>query len=389
MGIFKAQGVWQEDYQPATVLFRDEQVSKLTHYLQPVFSACRGYNVLCIGDYGTGKTATVNHVRSMILATGKKVGRKVDIVYINCSRFKAARQSVSVSRLFTSYLQQHGMKAYHTLPSDLLAGMVEKEIRNHDGTVIILDEVDYYILNRINDFDRLAYMTSRIFPATSLILITNKFEVAKYMSSDLDPRVADTFGRNLKTVAFSDYIERELYEILKDRAATGLNDGTYDNDVLEFITSISFNQGWKARGVITLTRESGERAEREGMQKIEKWLVEAVAKQKPIRELESIIATLDPPMKNVLNFLLRMKETKPWVRESDALEWFMSKSSDLRLLSGTSETTFYTAINKLKGMTIIHSERDSKGRGKGVITRIRINPTYIDTVKNALKVEDD
>jgi Cdc6-related protein, AAA superfamily ATPase len=102
--IIKQDNVWDEMYIPERILFRSEQLKKVEDNLQGVFRHGRARNILCIGDYGTGKTACIRYVLNQ---TEKKTAEK-DISfkshYFNCANFTQSEKSVTVSRIISDIL---------------------------------------------------------------------------------------------------------------------------------------------------------------------------------------------------------------------------------------------------------------------------------------------
>jgi Cdc6-like AAA superfamily ATPase len=202
------------------------------------------------------------------------------------------------------------------------------------------------------------------------------------LNEKIDPRVRDTFTRTLKIISFGDYTEDELYGILLSRAYDGFVETAYRSTTLRYIAHLCFNNGWRARGVISIARDAGLTAEMEGKNCIEDWMVDKVVMIRPEQELTKIISSLDPPTLNILHYL-DIRDS--WVAEGEVLAWMQSKEKDLNLLTGTSKTTFYTSIGRLKGMEIIESELIGRGRAKGTFARVRIIPKYRKVVKDALQ----
>jgi len=374
--IIKNREVWEETYVPERILYRDEAISKLNYFLKPALEGGRAYNILCVGDYGTGKTVCVRYVV-------RDLERKADgfkSYYINCAEYARERKSITVGRIITQCLREDGIRVYLTLPYEVKLDMFKKHILKYKSVVFILDEVDYYLSNKRNDFETFAYISSRLLPNTALVLITNKFWVTDYLFKSLDIRVQDTFSRRLRVVSFGDYTEDELYGILLDRARIGFYEGSYSDEVLRYIAHISYVNGWRARGVINIARSAAELAEARGEDSIKTVHVDEVANILPREELKEVIKRLDPPALNILNYLRIRKEAL----EQEVLEWFKSRSPKLGVRIGTSRSTFYSALSRLRGMGLVRSEVRGRGRGKGRYAVLRIVEDYYDLVEESL-----
>jgi Cdc6-like AAA superfamily ATPase len=243
---------------------------------------------------------------------------------------------------------------------------------------LILDEVDLYLSQKRNDFQSLAYIISRSLPGTSLILISNKFWVPHNLQ-ELDQRVVDTFTRKLSTIAFNEYSIAELYGILADRAKIGLCENSYDEDILEYISEISFDRGLRARGVIDITREAALLSEREGKDKIDFSHINKASDISYEQELKKIIKTLDPPAIIVLGLLLNKGGSGV---EKELFEEFKEKAKN-SFNDSISRATFYNVLSRLKGMEIIRSE--IKGRGKNRRAILHVNEEYSSIAEAGIK----
>jgi len=377
--IIKQDNVWDEMYIPERILFRSEQLKKVEDNLQGVFRYGRARNILCIGDYGTGKTACIRYVLNQ---TEKKTAEK-DISfkshYFNCANSTQSGKSVTVSRIISDILLKNSIKGvYPTLSWEFKFDKFKNYIRNFTSFVLILDEVDLYLSQKRNDFQSLAYIISRSLHGASLILISNKFWVPHTLQK-LDQRVVDTFTRKLSTIAFNEYLIAELYGILADRAKIGLYENSYDEDILEYISEISFERGLRARGVIDITREAALLSEREGKDKIDFSHINKASDISYEQELKKIIKTLDPPAIIVLGLLLNKGGNGV---EKELFEDFKEKAKN-SFNDSISRATFYNVLSRLKGMEIIRSE--IKGRGKNRRAILHVNEEYSSIAEAGIK----
>ena len=378
--IIKEIRVWDEIYVPDKILFRREQLGRLDECLQGAFKYGRASNALCIGDFGVGKTASIRY----ILKQAGKEAREKDIhfkyYYFNCADFAQTGKSITLNRIVSNILQEEGIKGiYPTLPWEVKFEKFKNLIRNFNSTVLVLDEIDFYLHQKGNDFQTLAYIFSRSLSGTSLILISNKFWVPHFLQN-LDTRVVDTFTKRMRTIAFNEYSVDELYGILGARAVMGLYEGSYDEEVLDYIARISFERGLRARGLIDITREAAMLAERERSNKIKFSHVNKVSSLTYEQELKKIIKTFDPPAINVL--LLLINRGGHGI-EREIFEEFEQKSEKDGFISSISRATFYNALSRLKGMEIIRSELKGKGRYRRAI--LHVNEDYFDIVKKGVK----
>lgn len=381
--IFIDRTVFTEQYIPEKILFRNKQINDLVAWMNPSLNRARGCNVLCLGDYGTGKTSTVSYV---VKNVNNIVGQQVDgfkVYWVNCAEYTSIRQNVTLNKIFIRWLKSEGITVYPTSPTVLITDLMKEVVEKYNSTVFVFDEIDEYLRNPNNDFSRMAYLISRSLKNTIAVMITNKFWVGNYLQTELDARTIDTFSRNMQTIGFSDYSRDELYDILKARCEIGLKPTAYNENILHKIADISFNQGLKARGVINLTLWAGELAERNGYGQIETWMIETVTKHKHQIELENIISTMDTPSRAILYYLCKNKN-RGWIKEQEILDWFQNNETKLKLLRSTSKYVFHHAVVKLRGMEIVEREIVGRGRGRGTYGQLRISPAYSDMVCEVL-----
>lgn len=381
--IIKNPLVWDESYLPERILYREEALSREKQFLSSLLKKRpRTENLLCVGDYGTGKTVCTRYVLSEIESKTKKEGILFKYFYINCAEYSQAGKSVTVGRIITRCLKNEGYKIYPTLPIEFKLGLLENFSKKLDSLIIFLDEVDYYLSHKRNDFETLAYIISRSLPNASLVLATNKFWIYDYLNDGLDSRVQDTFSKRLKVISFGDYTEDELFGILLDRAKIGFEKGSYSRDVLEYIAYLSYQNGWRARGVINIARRAAELAESKGEDIITYDHADEIVNEWPKNEFAEIIKRLDPPALNILQYLVR-KGGK--AKEGEILDWFKEKAPEVSLKAGRSRATFYNALSRLKGMEIVESKVMGKGRGKGQYALLEIKGAYFDLMKEAIE----
>jgi cell division control protein 6 len=383
--IIKQNDVWDETYLPEKILFRSEQLERIEYNLQGIFKYGRPRNILCLGDYGTGKTACVRYVLKQMEDKTAEKDISFKVHYFNCANFTQFGRSITVNSIISDILLNNNIKGiYSTLSWDIKFDKFKNYIRNFTSFVLILDEVDLYLSQKRNDFQNLAYIISRSLPGTSLLLISNKFWVP-YFLQELDPRVVDTFTRRLTTIAFNEYSVEELYGILADRSKIGLYDGSYDENILEYISEISFERGLRARGIIDITREAALLAEKDDLDRIDFLHVNKAANISYEQELKKIIKTLDPPAVVILGLILNNGGT---VVEKEIFEEFKKRTENGEDNSGISRATFFNVVSRLKGMEIIRSEIKGKGKSRRAI--LHINEEYSSIAEAGIReaIED-
>jgi cell division control protein 6 len=379
--VLKNIQVWKEAYIPARIVDREESKEKISYFLEPVLRKGVAHNMLCVGDYGTGKTATIRFSIEQLSIEARKLGINFKPFYFNCGEISRPGKTTTAGKIITGFLREDRIRVYPTLPHEIKIELLKKQIKNYDSVIFILDEVDYYLSQKRNDFETFAYLATRSLPNTSIILITNKFWTHDYLSKKVDARIQDTLTRRLKVISFGDYTEDDLFEILLDRAQIGLEDGCYSKEILQYIAHTTYFSGARARGVIDITKEAALLADKRSDKKLTKIHVDEITNIIPEKETKEIIKKLDPPALNILHYIM---ENRSSPLERDVLNWFKGKSPKLGLTSASSRTAFYLALSRLKGMDLVVSDIIGRGKGKGKYAILRIPKEVLPLVKDAI-----
>ncbi|NLV13243.1 Cdc6/Cdc18 family protein [Haloarcula argentinensis] len=208
----------KHNYIPKQITNREREQSELSNVL-PEGSA---QNLFIHGSRGTGKT----HLTHLTL---EETADEVNKCYIPCdghdTQYKALKQ------IYRNLSNEEIGDGYHT--SDLQRKVVEKT--QAVDTLIVLDEVDFLLLNDGND---LLYFLSRMETRgnTGLILISSNHEelknqVEERTYSSLQPR----------RIGFEPYTAEEAYEILVARARKSLKPQSLQKAALTYIASTTQN----------------------------------------------------------------------------------------------------------------------------------------------------
>ena len=125
------------------------------------------------------------------------------------------------------------------------------------------------------------YQIVSTFPASSIHLISNRFDYA----AKLDPRIKSRL--TLSGLEFKPYSADEIYKILTERVKIALRKDSFPPPLLKQIANITFNKGDLRIG-LHLLRESSKIAEKSGKIKIDKEhvkkAIETVLDRKPEEE---------------------------------------------------------------------------------------------------------
>lgn len=290
--VFKDREVLRPDYIPNELPHRDEQISKISSILAPIFRGERPSNIFIYGLTGTGKTAVVKYVLIKFEEYTAKIEKPFKYSYINC------RYDDTTYRVLARLADSIGVKIPFT---GLSTSEVFRRIINAlDGLgiplVVILDEVDslvkkcgdelLYRLTRINEELKRGKIT--------ILGITNDVNFIER----LDPRVKSSLGE--EEVIFPPYDALQLEDILSRRAVKAFKPDVLEDGVISLCASIAAKEHGDARRALELLRVAGEIAEREGKSKVSKEHVFSARMEIEKDRVAEVIKTLPLHSKLVL-----------------------------------------------------------------------------------------
>jgi len=118
----------------------------------------------------------------------------------------------------------------------------------------------------------------------------------------LDPRVRSRLGQ--LDVLFKPYDAEQLQDILRQRAADGLNEGAIGPGVIELCAALAAQEHGDARCALDLLRISAEKAEQSGEETVNQSHVRIAQSQIESDQMTPVIATLPSQQKIVLAAVL-------------------------------------------------------------------------------------
>lgn len=371
--IFKNRDVLRHSYTPKYLPHRDEQIKTLASILAPVLSGEIPSNVFIYGKTGTGKTATVKYVTSMLEEACKKKGVNCLIHYINCKLIDTHyRVLASIARALGKNVPMTGW------PTDQVYEVVKTAIDKISRTVIIiLDEID----KLVKKGDEVLYTLTRINSElekskVSLIGITNDLKVKSF----LDPRVLSSLGE--EEIVFPPYNADQLKDILAQRAELAFYDGVLDEEVIPYCAALAAQEHGDARKALDLLRVSAEIAEKEGSSKVTKEHVKKAIRKIETDHIVEAVRTLPTQSKVLLLGMIMLKESgkdKFTTGEIYTVYKSLCKKIGVDVLT---QRRISDLISELDTLGIINSVVISKGR-YGRTREIKLE-TPIEPIKRTL-----
>ena len=363
--IFLDKRVFQIQHVPNRIVHRERQISRIQFILKDLGQGVRARNILCIGDFGTGKTAVVRFIcRDLPAGTCA--------VYTNCSDDNTS------NRIFKAALRSLGVVVKSGFPKDHYLELLKETLKTRAFLTLILDEVDKLVEKPDSDADEFFYTLMRTFDNVVVVMLTNRVSLEATLAVGLDSRVKDTF--RFERIEFEDYNAQELAEILADRCKVGFREGTYDAGIVAMISRAAYERGLRARGVIDLARKAGEIAEAERRLTITEQDVRLAVRETAGEREMNIIRHLPPVQHAILAFILAYSPTS-----GGLLKWW----SDYATIHhyGPSPVTLHGYIKELDTMGLVTREKRGLGRGRGVSMTTIVPPELVHLVSKSLEPE--
>jgi cell division control protein 6 len=328
--IIRELEVLTEHFIPSRIVHRDGQLKAIRDSLKPIMSGMNARNMFLHGPPGTGKTCMSRYVVGEL-----KEQAPVLTSYINCwecrSRFK----------ILFSLLQELGLRfSLHRrgMPTDELLEMLDRKAKD-THCVFILDEVD-----QLED-SSILYDLANI-PKVSIVMIANE-ETALHRS---EPRIRSRLASSDR-IEFTLYSEREIFDILRDRAGWGLMPGAVKNAQLESIASAS---GGDARIAIGALRTAAEDAENQDLDSIPDGYIERAVSNIAGKK-ESRVEDLNPHERLIVEILKDKRNL-----DSGELFRMLQESSKRQSIDDIVDRTFRKYMDSL----VRHGFVSSSGEGR-------------------------
>ena len=260
--IFKDKSVLQANYSPETIPHRDKEIEQVAAILAPCLKGEKTSNLFVYGNTGTGKTLSVQYVRSELLKrAGNSSGLRIE--YLNCKLKKIADTEY---RILAELIKKLGGDVPATgLPTDSVYNkFIEIIDKEKQILILILDEVDQAVKKISDNFlYNLTRLNSELIKTQiCLVGISNDLRFL----DDLDPRVKSSLSE--EEIVFPPYNALQLQDILRDRAEKAFHKNIIDGGVIEKCAAFAAREHGDARRALDLLRVAGELAERGGEKKI-------------------------------------------------------------------------------------------------------------------------
>ncbi len=217
--------VFDEDYIPEEILFRDEQMSRIAFNLKPAEHGSRPMNMLCLGPPATGKTTVMKHILG-------QAEENLRGIYINCQMHQTKQQIFfKIFESLYGYIPPPGISFQKLYGSILKRGVEGGEI-----LFVVLDDINLLPEKLVNEVIFLilkGHEEVEGFKAGIAGISTDT-----NLSALLDSKTLSVFHPD--EILFPVYDYEEMLEILEWRAREGVVSGSVSRDALELIAERAF-----------------------------------------------------------------------------------------------------------------------------------------------------
>lgn len=355
--IFNDKGVLQSKYTPETLLHRNDQISQIASVLAPALRIEKPSNLFIYGKTGSGKTVSAKYIANELIATSKKQGLPLKIIYINCKLKKVADTEY---RLIAQLASHFGKAIPPTgLPTDevykIFYGAID---RKEQIVLLILDEIDQLVRKT---GDSILYNLTRINEElsnaqVSLLGISNDL----IFIDTIDPRVRSSLSE--EEIVFPPYNALQIQDILHQRAKKAFKPRVVEEGVIEKCAAYAAREHGDARRALELLRVAGEIAERNNFKSLEIGHIDA-AEEKIERDRLIDILTTQPKQAQatLYSIILICAKKKGKIFTGEVYEVYKRLCSKTNLRPLT-QRRISDIIAELDMLGVINAKVISKGR---------------------------
>ncbi|MHA2225912.1 MAG: Cdc6/Cdc18 family protein [Candidatus Hodarchaeales archaeon] len=409
--VFREDGdgerVFNPNYIPKLLKHREEEVKSLINFFRSIVTnpTTSSRKVVLYGPVGTGKTV-VSKTFGIEIANHLKARRTLGdplfrYFHINCRKMKTPHQILTTCLRYL--VPGFPLRGYSV---DELFRMFSLYLGEQNLVVLLaLDEVDYLLASPEGERTDFLYALSRIEESMplrenptsnyqepnnesrfNLLLITRNKNFRHY----LDTSTASSLGRNF--IYFSPYTRHQLFDIIYDRAEAGLQQDSYNDELLDTIASIAEEYG-DSRFAIELLWKAGKIADKLEQRRISpEHIRKAVISVLPLEK--SFIEDLNTHQKIILLSMAKLlRNTQNTFITTPEITSSYNRTCEEAGVKPRRSTQVWAYLKDLARLGVIQKEttnRHKQGRSFGRISKYRIQDLPIEEIFSSLNplIED-
>jgi archaeal cell division control protein 6 len=260
--VFSDRSKLDFSFVPPALPHRDEEMRTLATQFRVVLEQGGSQSVFVTGSVGTGKTVLSRKFCAEFVEAARKKGMRVDTPYVNCRN--NASEGLVLHQILKTFDPNYPERGFST--NEMLRDLRKHLDRRQSNCIVILDEADALVAKEGSD---IVYAMTRFDgergaskSTLSLILVSAQ----GHLPLMLDEAARSTLGRS-KFIELKKYNERQLFDIVKQRAELAFRKGTVRSDVMELIAEIAAAEG-DARYAIELLDIAGRAADADDSQAV-------------------------------------------------------------------------------------------------------------------------
>jgi len=380
--IFRDKSALQTNFQPKSILFRDNQIKQIALILAPALRGERPSNLFLYGKTGTGKTLSIHWVRGELMKRMKKEsGFKLKIEYINC---KLKKVSDTEYRILAEIIRKLGGDVPDTgLPTHAVySKFIEIIDQEKQLIILVFDEIDQAVKKISNDFlYNLTRLNSEL--SKSQICVVGISNNLTFLD-EIDPRVKSSLSE--EEIVFPPYNAPQLQDILKSRAKDAFRENILQEGVIAKCSAYAAREHGDARRALDLLRVAGELAERDNSKKIKFQHIDEANNKIEKDKILDIVASEPRQFQFVLFAIIELsgKNKGTPFFTGDVYNFYreLCKKTNLEVLT---QRRVSDIIQEFDMLGIINVRIISKGRG-GRMREIKlaINDNILEGVKKII-----
>ena len=300
------------DYVPDNLVHRDEPKNKIFSVLKSSVESGINQRMVITGSVGTGKSSLSKRFCLDFQDWVKDKGQRMEFAIVNCrSRNTPSSVMLKILERFQPGFPDRGFST-----AEMLEILRKDLVKYNTHLVVVLDEINVLIkksgpdlLYSLSRFDEERVTGSK--HSLSLILISQQ-----PVNEFLDAATLSTLKRT-NQIVLDKYNQEELRDIVAQRVNLAFYPGTVDEEIMEFIASISLEFG-DARFAIELLENAGRIANEEGLEEIAPDNVRAAKAMTYSVVTESKLMTLGKQKQYALLGIARIMKRKSFVTTGEA-----------------------------------------------------------------------
>jgi len=360
--------MFSDSYTPPRLPHREREVELLISTLSSGEDLSEGL-ILLKGEPGIGKTSVA---RLSTRRLGERM-RGLEVVHVNCRTYRTP----------SSILQKVASSLIPGIPErglsyEEMVLVLERALSKDGGPMlVILDEIDY-----VKNGDSLIYTILRLHeggvPRSPTVVAVARWE-PPYM---LDDSIRSFL---ILKLSLERYTPEQLRDIVRYRASESLEEGSYDEEVIDRVVELSKHTG-NARTALKILYLAAKLAEERGLKVITPDHVsEAASRVGVVGISEETIAPLDIHDKLLLLAAGRRLTSsgKSWIRMGDLLEEYKLICEEVGV-TPYKYTAIWKKVRDLRNMGFFETKKSGEGM-RGQTTLISLGSIPADRLVIKLK----